>query len=418
LNHIFENPFGSVIDECRACTNRRLIEVFSLGEIHLSGHFPEKSHSVPQGELTLLSCEGDSGCGLVQLSRNFPQNLLYGEQYGYRSGLNKSMVDHLEEKIESIMKTWSPKATDVVIDIGANDGTSLSAYPADFLRLIAVDPLVTKFNEFYPKHIYRAPSFFSRDVIESFFPGEKAKIITSFSMLYDLPKPLEFIFAIRDSLRDDGVWVSEQSYLPTMLAKNSFDTICHEHLEYYSLSSLNWMMNKAGLKIIDCETNETNGGSISFTATHQSSPIKVSNRVSSLLKLETEIQKNTSEVFADFAVRAEKTKQDLRELLLKIKSSGSNIAGIGASTKGNVLLEWMGIDTHLLPFIGDVNPDKWGKTTPGTRIPITREEEALEMKNAYLLVLPWHFKSFFLQKFKGSGLNLIFPLPDLEIIKV
>jgi len=392
--------------------------VFSLGVVHLSGHFPLIGDTVPKGELSLLSCDEDLGCGLVQLSMDFPQTILYGIQYGYRSGLNPSMVEHLGKKIKKILRLWSPAENDLILDIGSNDGTSLSFYPNHFKKLFGIDPLGEKYSEFYPKHVNRISDFFNENLALRSLSGEKAKIITSFSMLYDLPNPVEFFRSIRTSLREDGIWISEQSYLPAMLEKNSFDTICHEHLEYYSLSTLVWLCKKANLRMIDCEFNDVNGGSLSFTAVPDSSPLEQSEDFKTALDAEVRAAEGAIVEFAKFRVEVEKAKSNLLKLLVNLKLQGTPVAGLGASTKGNVLLEWMEIGPNLLPVIGDVNPDKWGRSTPGTGIPIISEAELINKNFQHFVVLPWHFRNFFIDKFKGSGMTLIFPLPSLEVITV
>ncbi|OGC70476.1 GDP-mannose 4,6-dehydratase, partial [candidate division WWE3 bacterium RIFOXYD1_FULL_40_11] len=237
------------IDSCRICGNTRLIDVLDLGIFGLSGVFPLPNEKVPEGPLAIVRC-GEGGCGLLQLKHNYDLELLYGENYGYRSGLNNSMVKHLTEIVRKIESRVDINMGDIVLDIGSNDSTMLQKYQAKDLVLVGVDPTAEKFKEYYPNNIVRIPEFFSADTIKQRF-SQKVKVVTSIAMFYDLEHPFEIVKQISEVLADDGVWVLEQSYMPHMLDNTSYDTICHEHLEYYSLKSLKWMFDKAGLKIID-----------------------------------------------------------------------------------------------------------------------------------------------------------------------
>lgn len=411
---------GSVsnrVDGCRSCGHGELIELVNLGSIHLSGHFPEPGKPIGHGELALIGCFTEGGCGLVQLSTSYNQDLLYGANYGYRSGLNASMVSHLKNKVETIIKRWTPVPQDLIIDVGSNDGTTLSMYPESFLDLNGVDPTAAKFATYYPAHVKTFPSLFNSELVSSSGWAGKAKVISSFSMFYDLPSPVAFMRDVRAALREDGVWVSEQSYLPSMLRANSFDTICHEHLEYYSLRNIVWMAETAGLKVIHCEFNEINGGSFSFTAATDSSPFEIDSSVALALEEEKDFELQNPKTYTRFQREIDRHVMEFRRLLDLLSSQGSRIAALGASTKGNVFLEYAKLDSSSISVIGDVNPDKWGKVTPGTSIPITDENIVLDQQFDYYVVLPWHFKDFFLKKFRGSGLRLIFPLPQVEVVQ-
>lgn len=405
------------VDECRSCGHKELMELVDLGNIHLSGHFLEPGEPIGHGELALIGCFTEGGCGLVQLSTSYDQSLLYGANYGYRSGLNASMVSHLKNKVETIIKRWNPAPSDLIIDVGSNDGTTLSMYPESFLALNGVDPTAEKFATYYPPHVKTFPNLFNSELISSSGWAGKAKVISSFSMFYDLPSPVAFMRDVRTALREDGVWVSEQSYLPSMLRAKSFDTICHEHLEYYSLSNVVWMARMAGLKVINCEFNEINGGSFSFTAARASSQFEIDSSVALTLEDEKNFDLQNPKTFIRFQQEIDLHVLEFRNLLDRLNSEGSRIAALGASTKGNVFLEYAKLDSNSISVIGDVNPDKWGKVTPGTGIPITDESSVLNQKFDYHVVLPWHFKDFFLKKFKGSGLKLIFPLPQVEVVQ-
>jgi len=285
--------------------------------------------------------------------------------------------------------------------------------------LVGIDPTGVKFAHFYPKHIRLIPDFFSAGLLRKELGGRRAKVITSFAMFYDLEDPIAFMSEIAESLDDEGIWVFEQSYLPAMLRTNSFDTICHEHLEFYALRQIDWMAQRAGLKLLDVEFNDVNGGSFSVTAAKLSST-RIGNPalIRKVLADETEMGLESLVVWDDFRARVEDAKGALLQFLEDAHRKGRRVCGLGASTKGNVLLQYFGIDQRLLQSIGEVNEDKFGAFTPGTHIPLVPEDKMLASNPDYLLVLPWHFKEFFLALPKMQGRTLVFPLPQLEVIKV
>jgi NDP-4-keto-2,6-dideoxyhexose 3-C-methyltransferase len=413
----------SKIEKCRICGNKNLISVIALGTQPQAGVFPKPNEKVDEGPLELMKCDTSdaNSCGLVQLNHSFQATLLYGENYGYRSGLNRSMVNHLHKKVAYVQNFSTLKPGDIVVDIGSNDGTLLGAYSdTDNLRRIGIDPTIEKFGGYYKDHIEKYPEFFTKAACERILGSQKAKVITSVSMFYDLESPFEFVSVIKEALADDGIWVFEQSYLPLMLERNSYDTICHEHLEYYHLRPILWMLNKAGLRIVDIEVNDINGGSISLTATHKSSkhfPLSPPKELASLLQAEEKLGLDTLAPYKNFRDRVEKSRDDLRRELKRLKSEGKRVFGYGASTKGNVLLNYCGLESSLIECIAEVNEDKVGRLTPGSQIPIIAEAEARRQNPDFFLVLPWHFRPFFVEKesaFLKKGGRFIFPLPKVE----
>jgi hypothetical protein len=397
-----------------------LVQVVDLGEQFLTGVFPkEKKHpNLTKGPLRLVKCHGDSACGLLQLEHSYDLGEMYGENYGYRSGLNASMVRHLYSKVEKIQKLNSLKAGDLVIDIGSNDGTTLGAYPAD-LMLVGIDPTGSKFRQYYKPHVKLIPDFFSSKLVEEFCPGKKAKVVTSFSMLYDLETPVAFAQQVASVLDPiDGVWVFEQSYMPTMLERLAYDTICHEHLEYYGLEQIQWMADKANLRLIDVELNDVNGGSFSVVAAHKNSRHEANETaIKSLLDNEKASGMRTLAPYQDFFSRIKENRKQLCAFVAEANKAGKKVYGLGASTKGNVVLQYCEFTDTDIVSIGEVNPDKFGVFAPGTGIPIEDEAKLLGKKPDYLLVLPWHFRNFFLSHPQFKGQNLLFPLPELEVVK-
>jgi hypothetical protein len=394
-----------------------LEKILDLGEQMLTGVFPgKKGAQVTTGPLRLVKCAGDQDiCGLLQLEHSYDLGQMYGQNYGYRSGLNPSMVRHLHAKVAKILKQVNLQKGDLIVDIGSNDGTTLAAYPASGYNLVGIDPTGVKFHQYYLPHIQLIPDFFSSALLKEWFPGKKAKIVTSFSMFYDLEDPLGFMRQIYDVLADDGAWVFEQSYMPTMLVNNSYDTVCHEHLEFYALSQIKWMADRVGFRIADVEFNDINGGSFSVMVVKSSGNSTVAASVQKILGMERDSGLGTLEPYLEFAKRVKKTKIDLLGFLKTTQLQGENVAALGASTKGNVLLQYCQLTNKDIAFVAEVNSEKFGCYTPGSWIPIISEDQLSIRKPDYLIVLPWHFKNFFQAQEKYKQFKLVFPLPNLEI---
>lgn len=406
------------IPGCRVSGSTHQIPVLNLGHQALTGVFPKSADEpVTQGPLELV---WSPGSGLLQLAHSYEPSEMYGDNYGYRSGLNQSMVDHLTDKIAYLERLKPLSAGDVVLDIGSNDCTTLRAYRTNGLRRIGIDPTGKKFREYYPEDVRLVPDFFSADAYRS-VESRPAKIVTSIAMFYDLEAPIEFAKQIESILAEDGVWHFEQSYMPSMLRLNSYDTICHEHLEYYSLAVVKTILEAAGLKLVDVVMNAVNGGSFAVTAA------KVSNRsikanqpvIDWLLEQEDRMGLNTPRPYREFEERVFRHRDDLTRLIRALNADGKKVLGYGASTKGNVVLQFCGFTTADIPAIAEVNEEKFGRVTPGTHIPIISEAKARAMKPDYFLVLPWHFKNGILRReseFLKSGGRLIFPFPEIEIV--
>ena len=407
------------IKACRVCGNTKLVKVLNLGDQFLTGVFPKtKNQKISFGPLQLVKChyevENKNICGLLQISHDYNLDEMYGENYGYRSGLNSSMVSHLKEKVSYILEMITLSDDDLVIDIGSNDSTTLQAYPNHKCNLVGIDPTGKKFSKYYPSHIKLIPDFFSLDIARKHLGNKKAKIITSFSMFYDLDKPLDFMSEVSNMLANDGIWVFEQSYMPTMLELNSYDTVCHEHKEYYGLQQIKWMTDKVGLRIVDVQFNKVNGGSFSVTVAHSASNYKSYPFLKQLLDEEIGKSLHTLEPYFEFSKRVENLRLKLIHFLKKTKAEGKIVGALGASTKGNVILQYCNITEKEISFVGEVNVDKYGSYTPGTLLPIIPEEILLRKKPDYLLVLPWHFKEFFVKNKKFNSSKLIFPLPTID----
>jgi hypothetical protein len=407
----------SEISACRVCSSANLVPVLSLGEQYLTGVFPrDPGERITKGPLQLVWCQD---CGLVQLRHSYNLEEMYGDNYGYRSGLNGSMVRHLQQKVRFLERLVCPQDSDLVIDIGSNDATLLKAYSGRH-RKVGIDPTGKKFREFYTNDIALIPDFFSARSFRASFPTEKAKIVTSIAMFYDLERPVDFVRDIHDVLADDGIWHFEQSYMPSMLRTNSYDTICHEHLEFYSFRVVCDILRRADMRVIDVQMNAVNGGSFAVTACKEAAAHK-SNRpvIDWMLRQEQLMGLETIKPYQDFERRVFEHRTSLKELIESLVADGKRIVGYGASTKGNVLLQFCGLTRGHIECIAEVNEDKFGAYTPGTNIPIVSEKEARALEPDYFLVLPWHFKSSILERerdYLARGGKFIFPMPEIEII--
>jgi hypothetical protein len=397
------------------CGDESLVTLLSLGNMSLSGVFPEEPFApVSSGDLDLLLCEN---CTLVQLGETFSAEEMYGDNYGYRSGLNRSMVDHLEGIVDYAVGLVELDSKDLVLDIGSNDGTLLRHYSGKTSRKIGMDPTASKFLDFYDSATVVVSDFFSKENFES-TTSEKAKIITSIAMLYDLENPILFAKDVASCLADDGIWVAEQSYMPWMVLTGAYDTICHEHIEYYSLKSLEFLAARAGLKIVDAEINGANGGSIRVAFAHLSSAISPSVSVGEIHAWEKSERISSSDFFVDFAKYVSTHGSALRGLLEEFKSESKRIVALGASTKGSIVLQNAGLTQSHLDFIADVNPFKFGRYMSNSNLRIADEPKDLRAVADCVLILPWHFKETFegkLADYLRNGGRIIWPLPAISI---
>jgi hypothetical protein len=393
------------------------MKVLDLGKQALTGVFPKASNAqVTTGPLELLWCP-DSG--LLQLAHSYDLGEMYGDNYGYRSGLNRSMVEHLTQKMRELERFAGLAPGDTVLDIGSNDATSLKAYTVPALQRIGMDPTGAKFRQFYPDEIKLVPDFFSAARYHR-AGARPAKIVTSIAMFYDLEDPIAFAREVESILAPGGIWHFEQSYMPSMLRLTSYDTVCHEHLEYYSFSVIRRILEAADLRAIDVRMNSVNGGSFAVTAVRRNDARRGSERVLDWTSQQEEnMGLTTPRPYRDFEERVFRHRADLRALLEALAADGKRVVGYGASTKGNVVLQFCGIGPQLVSCIAEVNEDKFGAFTPGTGIPIVSEADARAMEPDYFLVLPWHFREGIVRReaqYLANGGRMIFPFPEIEIV--
>jgi hypothetical protein len=410
---------------CRVCGSPELAPVLDLGAQCISGAFAEPGGRKPVQRavpLELVRCDmtrDQDACGLIQIRHTVAAPILY-ESYWYRSGVNRTMTENLHGIARAAEQLSGLEAGDLVLDIGCNDGTLFDGYRSREARFLGFDPSdVTRYAIDKGYDIVR--DFFSARALRMRYPEGRAKVITSIAMFYDLEEPAAFVRDVADSLHEDGVWVMELHYLPSMLQLNAFDVIVHEHLEYYSLAVLERLLGEAGLQAVSGELNDVNGGSIRLFITHRGAR-QSSTGAESLEELrvrEFEMALDSPAPYEQFAANVERVRRELRGLCASIVAEGKTIHIYGASTKGNTILQYVGLDRRLIPYAADRNPDKWGSETIRTGIPIVSEEESRAMQPDYYLVLPWHFLEEFMERerdyLEGGG-HFIVPLPEVRVI--
>jgi GDP-D-mannose dehydratase len=411
-------PIVSVLTHCRICKSDDLVNVIDLGEQVITSRFPTYGDfSTPKTSIVLCMCRQ---CSLIQLRETTDSSELYEHEYGYRSGISNTMRTHLKAYQEEMLSKVDMHPGDTVVDIGSNDSTLLQYYSSDYAR-IGVDPTGSQFQEYYGE-VELVPTYFTlANFQEKYGVERRAKIVSSISMFYDLPDPVQFAKDIHAILEEDGIWTCEQSYLLTMLRSNSIDTICHEHLEYYSLHPVKEIADRAGFKIIDIKFNDCNGGSfrIYFAKKTSTRFQECTDLISSILQEEKEYGILSENTFSQFM---EKCDHEIKKLVDFIKTvvhhNKKTIHIYGASTKGNCLLQYADINSSLIQYAVERNPKKVGKMT-STGIEIILEETMRETPPDYLLVLPWHFREEIVAReseYLKAGGQLLFPFPTFEIV--
>ncbi len=406
-------PTATPISSCRVCYSPSLTKVLSLGNQYVSD-FVTANGETPRAPLELVRC---SGCGLVQLKHTFPRKDLY-RHYWYRSGISSTMRDALADIATKACEIAKPSRGDVVLDIGCNDGTLLRSYVVPGLIRVGFEPARNLVEEARKGNDWIFNDFFSLEPFKQKFGLSKAKIMTSVAMFYDLEDPNGFVSHVKDCLDPEGVWVIQQNYLVTMLEQNGFDNIGHEHLEYYSLRSLNRLLERHELEVFDVETNDVNGGSFRTYVSHKGTH-STGERVRKMERHESQLSLDKPAAYRAFAENIRSVRSQLRNFITSQVKLGKAVYVYGASNRGNTILQYCGLDHKLIKKAADANPDKWGRKTVGTLIPIVSKEEARRDRPDYFLVLPHHFLKEIKrdeQAYIGSGGKLIIPLPEFRII--
>lgn len=412
---------------CRLCGSKSLTPILDLGPQMLASAFASKDNEdrLPTRKvpLELVRCNpelDENACGLVQLKHTFPSDIMYTD-YWYASGVNQTMRDALADITSKAVQYVDIVKGDIAVDIGCNDGTLLKSYKNPALELVGFDPAknfvgvvgegFTRINDYFNKQSYIAAK-----------GQKKAKIVTSIAMFYDLEDPVSFSKDIFDILADDGIWVLQMADLPNMLAHNMFDNICHEHTTYYSLAPMEYIFKRCGMKLVDVEMNNVNGSSYRFYIRKATGPDATVDAVKRIAKVrfdEFNMALDTDEPYKKFKENIERNKSDLLFFINQERAKGKKIFVYGASTKGNVLLQYCGLNEEIIPYAAERNPRKWGTRTLGSNIPIISEEDARAMKPDYFLVLPYHFLDEMIvreKEFIDRGGKFIVPVPSVKLV--
>jgi cyclopropane fatty-acyl-phospholipid synthase-like methyltransferase len=394
--------------QCRLCDSNELIDIYSFGNLYVS-NFVEKSqiHNGTKAPLDLVCCPN---CSLIQLRHTAPMELMYARHYWYRSGVTQTMKDALKDIVHVVNENITLKAGDTVLDIGANDGTLLSYYNIDGLNKVGCEPadnLIEELKEHadHVLHDFWNIDSYNRLGIERGFG--KAKVIMAIGMFYDLEDPSKFIADIKEALAEDGLFVAQLMCLSSMLEKNDVGNICHEHLEYYSLDSLKYLFETNGLEMFHIEQNEVNGGSYRIFVRHYNG---------TGIEYDEHIRVDDIRAFVE---RINNNRDACVDFIKNEVAKGKTVYVYGASTKGNTILQYYGLDSSLIAAAAERSPEKWGKYTIGTGIPIITEEQARKEQPDYFFVLPWAFINEFYERetdWRKKGGRFIIPLPEFRVL--
>lgn len=396
------------IFKCRSCKSSKLIDIFALGDQYLSDFVLQSTKKKPENyPLALVLC-GD--CTLLQLKHTTPPSSLYHDRYGYYSGISSTIRADLKDVVKNALSRVNPSSDDILVDIGSNDATLLKYYTSLYQR-VGFDP-VSKFKKYYDEpNLSFVNDYFSYRSFSGRFPKQKAKVITVISCFYDLDDPNSFVEDLQKTLASDGLLIIQQNYLVGMLKQNAIDNVVHEHLEYYSLTSLTKLLNRHGLDVVDAQVNDINGGSFRVYVRHMDT-LKKMRLVEAKMKL------HDRWTYYLFGMRVNQARKHLYEFVKKVTDEGKKVYLYGASTRVNTLLQYAGLDNKLLTAAVERNPDKFGKKIASIDLPIISEEQARKEKPDYMLVGPWFFREEICKReeeYVRNGGALLFPLPELYI---
>lgn len=417
----------TVRQTCRLCGSKSLTPILDIGSQMLASAFSSKDNQnwlpTRRVPLELVRCNpsvDEHACGLVQLRHTFPADIMYTD-YWYASGVNQTMRDALADISRRAGEFTKLGSGDVVVDIGCNDGTLLKSYTQSGIDKVGFDP-AQNFLDQKNEGFQRITDYFNKASFLAARPGKKAKVVTSIAMFYDLENPGVFTQDIADVLADDGIWILQMADLPNMLVNNMFDNICHEHLTYYHLAPMEYLLRRHGMKLVDIEKNNINGSSYRFYIRKAGGPEptrEASRRIAKIRFEEFNMALDTEEPYQKFRENIERNRHDLLFFINRERERGKKIFVYGASTKGNVLLQYCGLNGSIIPCAAERNPRKWGTKTLGSDIPIVSEEEARKMKPDYFLVLPYHFLDEMMvreKEFIDRGGRFIVPVPTVKIV--
>ena len=402
------------ITKCRVCSSE-IVQVLKLDPQYIATTFVKNNNENPISKikipLTLMLCKNND-CGLVQLKETVQPDLLY-QNYFYRTAINDTMRKDLSDVVNYAVNNVQLEENDIVVDIGANDCTMVSMYPEIMIR-IGVEPATNIDWSNVDDSIKIINNYFSKDIVLKTTNGKKAKIISATAMFYDFDNPNIAVKDIKEILADDGVCVIQVSYLLDTIRDMNFYDVVHEHLEYYSLKSINYLMERNGLTVIDASTNAVNGGSLRILVTHLENNKPKSKKYEEILEEEEKWSLENINTYRNYEKKIQDIIKKAKNFIVGEINDGGMVIGLGASTKGNVLLQICGITKELLPYISDRNKEKVGLHTLGTDIEIISEEKARELNPSSMLVIPWNFKEEIQKReenYLENGGKLFFLMP-------
>jgi NDP-4-keto-2,6-dideoxyhexose 3-C-methyltransferase len=412
--------YYQTIDNCRLCNNKKFINVLNLGKQSLSGIFHDKKNAKEiKTPLEWIKCNGKNSCGLIQLRHSANISKMYGQTYGYHSSISSLMIDHLKLKYNKINNFLNLSSKNNILDIGCNDGTFLGFFKKNKCKRFGIDPSSKKFKKYFQKNIDVAYKFFSKENVIKSFGEKKFKLISSIAMFYDIENPISFAKDIYDLLEDDGIWVNELSYNPLLFQNLTYDQICHEHVTYWGLREMQFLLEKANLQIVDFDFNEINGGSFSLIITKKNCKTYKIKKKKIIKILNYEKKFHKINYLKKYKLRINNHKTKLIKFLKKSKKENITVYGYGASTKGNIVLNYCNITEKLLNSIADEQKEKHGLFTPGTKIKIISKNKVRKINPKYILVLIWPFRKEVLLQEKEyifNGGQLVFSLPRFHIV--
>jgi len=394
-----------------------MVELLNLGEIYVSDFLKPGEEPGIKHELKLVL---DEKIGAPRLETTAPLSSMFGK-YWYRSGTNETMKAALKDVVDSILPHVNSNYGQGWFDIAGNDGTLLSFVPDNFIRF-NIDPCEKSIYSKSQGHAIVFNDYFKKELVN----GMQAAVITTIAMFYDIEDYSSFVKDVYEVLADGGIWVLQLSYTPLMIQQLAFDNILSEHVYYHSLSSMKKVLEPNGFEIVDCTLNDVNGGSFRIFVKKKGQPFATQQyqdvckfRMDSLLRMENEMRLDSLITWAEFNNRLQILKHDITTTLARLVQDGKTIMAYGASTKGNTLLQYFGLDNTLITAVAEKQECKVGLRTVGTDIPIISEREMRRLKPDYLLILPWHFIDEFVKReadYLNDGGKFIVPLPKLKII--
>ncbi len=401
-------PKTTKIKKCRLCFNRKLKKIHNFGNHYVSNFVQKKNiKKGVKAPLNLVYCKN---CQLLQLEHSAPQELMYKKFYWYRSGVTNTMKVALKDIFLNIKKMSIMKKGDTILDIGANDGTLLKYFKNEGFTTIGCEPAKNLTKELMRNSKFVINNFWNFKYLNNILKKnklKKPKVITAIGMFYDLEDPSKFISDAAKSLDDNGVFIAQLMCLDSMIKKNDLGNICHEHLEFYSYPSLKYLFEKNGLKIMKIDENEINGGSYRIFCKKN-------------IKKSITYKENTSlKDIKRFIKRVKKNKKACINFLKRSKIDKKKVFIYGASTKGNTLLQYYGINSNIITYASERSPEKWGKYTIGTGLKIISEDYARTLNPDYFFVMPYAFIKEFIKReknwIKGGG-KFILPYPNFKIL--